>query len=274
MAKTRMLKTDLRTSEKVASWPIELRYFWVLLWGYVDDHGKARDNPLLVKADCFPLDEAITRATVDRWLWDLTSAGVVVRYTAGDTDYLAVRNWSEHQKPQHPTGDVLPRWDASGAVIREPHASFMKSSRKGREPLTPELSRDGFGFGSAVEKSAHHSVGVTFEEFWAVWGKRVARADAERAWAKAVKVADPMAIVLAAQALWESPHRPEKQYIPYPATWLNREQWNDPAPEPPESKGGRQGVAKADTNFAEYERLYGSGDGRARSVPAIDPGVR
>jgi hypothetical protein len=65
MAKTRMLKPDLRTSEKVASWPIEVRYFWVLLWGYVDDHGKGKDNPLLVKADCFPLDPDITGETVD-----------------------------------------------------------------------------------------------------------------------------------------------------------------------------------------------------------------
>jgi hypothetical protein len=60
MAKTRMLKHDLRTSEKVATWPIEIRYFWVLLWGYVDDHGKGKDTPLLVKADCFPLDPNIT----------------------------------------------------------------------------------------------------------------------------------------------------------------------------------------------------------------------
>jgi len=31
--------------------------------------------------------------------------------------------------------------------------------------------------------------------------------------------------------------------------------------------------AKADVNFAEYQRLYGGNDGRAGSVPALDPGV-
>ena len=31
--------------------------------------------------------------------------------------------------------------------------------------------------------------------------------------------------------------------------------------------------SKADKNFAEYQRLYGSGDGGEGSVPALDPGV-
>lgn len=139
MAKTRMLKTDLRTSEKVASWPIELRYFWVLLWGYVDDHGKGRDNPLLVKADCFPLDPDITGEVIDGWLWSLVEAGVIVRYSLNDTDYVKVIHWSEHQKPQHPTPDVLPNPESAGAVLRRLHAPLMKSSGEVHEERTPEL---------------------------------------------------------------------------------------------------------------------------------------
>ena len=51
MAKSRMVSADIRTDEEVNSWPIELRYFWVMLWGYVDDFGRGRYNPRLVKAD-------------------------------------------------------------------------------------------------------------------------------------------------------------------------------------------------------------------------------
>jgi len=128
MAKTRMLKNDLRTSEKVASWPVELRYFWVLLWGYVDDHGKGRDNPLLVKADCFPLDPDITHDTVNGWLWDLVAAGVIVRYTVDGHEYFQIVNWKEHQKPPHPTDDVIPSFDAPAAVRRALHEDFMKDA--------------------------------------------------------------------------------------------------------------------------------------------------
>ena len=226
-----MMKPDLRWSEKVASWPIPVRYFWTLLWGYVDDHGKGKDNPLLVKADCFPLDEDITSATVDEWLWLLARDGVVIRYEVGGARLLAVTNWSEHQKPQHPGKDAFPSPDHAESVVRSPHATLMKPARKTREVLTPELSRDGF----EIEKGGHLAVTVTFDDFWSIWGKKVARSDAEKAWTKAVRSVDPQVIVDAAKALWESPFRPEKQFIPYPATWLNREQWTDPAPEPPEA---------------------------------------
>lgn len=225
-----MMKPDLRWSEKVASWPIPVRYFWTLLWGYVDDHGKGKDNPLLVKADCFPLDEDITSSTIDEWLWLLSEAGVVVRYEVDGVRLLAVKNWAEHQKPQHPGKDIYPDPSHPEAVERTPHATLMKPSRKPRAGLIPELSRDGF----EVEKGGHLAVTVTFDDFWSVWGKRVARAAAEKAWAKAVREVEPSVIVEAARALWESPHRPAKQFIPHPATWLNGKQWNDPPPEPPE----------------------------------------
>lgn len=239
MAKTRMLKHGLRTSEKVASWPVELRYFWVLLWGYVDDHGKGRDNPLLVKADCFPLDEKITRTTVDKWLWDLVAADVVVRYTVDDVDYVAVRNWGEHQKPPHPTEDVLPSFEVPGATIRAVHAKRMKDAGSSHAELSTGLGWVESGFGSGVGLDAHLTASVSFDDFWEAYPKKNNRADAERAWAKAIKLAAPAQIVRAARTLAESPYRPAKQFIPYGATWLNRQQWNDPAPEPPEEERGK-----------------------------------
>lgn len=149
-----MVKPDLRTSEKVASWPYLLRYFWVLLWGYVDDHGKGRDNPLLVKADCFPLDADITGEVVDRLLWALVEADVLVRYTAAGTDYLMVKNWSEHQKPQHPGKDVVLSPDDNASSIRSLHASLMNDAGSAHATLTPELSRDELSRGAPAEQDA------------------------------------------------------------------------------------------------------------------------
>ena len=50
MARIRSVKPELRTSLTVAQWPREVRYFWVLLWGYLDDHGYGVDEPRLIKA--------------------------------------------------------------------------------------------------------------------------------------------------------------------------------------------------------------------------------
>ena len=128
MAKVRMIKAEVRTSEKVASWPLEVRYFWVLLWGYVDDYGRGKDNPKLIKADCFPLDEDITSEVVDGWLWMLSDAGVVIRYEVDGVKYLAVKNWAEHQKPQHAGKDLFPVFTVENARIRTDDATFMQPS--------------------------------------------------------------------------------------------------------------------------------------------------
>ena len=55
MARIRSIKPELRTSLTAAEWPREVRYFWVLLWGYLDDHGYGRTSP------------ASSRATASRW---------------------------------------------------------------------------------------------------------------------------------------------------------------------------------------------------------------
>lgn len=142
MAKTRMLKHDLRTSEKVAFWPIPLRYFWVLLWGYVDDHGKGKDNPQLIKADCFPLDDEITADQLDVWLDRFMLDGVVARYTVDGTRYLKVVNWKEHQKPPHPSPDKIPGPEHPQAVSRMMHESLLHDAG-----TTPATFTNGLGMG-------------------------------------------------------------------------------------------------------------------------------
>jgi len=143
-----------------------------------------------------------------------------------------VTNWAEHQKPQHPGKDAFASPASAGVVVRESPTALMQPSCITHETLTPELSRDGF----EVEKGGHLAVTVTFEDFWAIWGKKVAKAEAQKAWKKAVRTTPGERILEGARVLWDSPWRPAKQFIPHPATWLNREQWNDPAPEPPEDE--------------------------------------
>lgn len=241
MAKTRMIKHDLRTSEKVASWPFEIRYFWVLLWGYVDDHGKGKDNPLLVKSDCLPLDPEVTAEQVDGWLWHLQSEGVIARYMVDGAQYLAIVNWPEHQKPPHPTKDVLPAPTDPRATRRELHASRMKDAGDPTEDFTHELNWVGSGFGFEVEESAHLTAGVTFDDFWAVWPRKDKKKDAETAWRSAIRRSSAERIVEVATEYANHPNRPPKQFVPYGATWLRGDCWKDPMPEPPEadSRGGR-----------------------------------
>lgn len=86
-----------------------------------------------------------------------------------------------------------------------------------------------------------------FERFWSVWPRRQAKGSARAAWAKAVKKASPEVIIQAATLYGNSPYKPEQQFIPMPATWLNGERWLDDAPTAP------QVVTKAQKNLSTVE---------------------
>jgi hypothetical protein len=90
-----------------------MRYFFVLLWGYLDDKGRGFDNPKTIAGDCFPHDEKITASKVDKWLDRMTlgrndKEGPICRYEVDGIRYVHTVNWKEHQKPNRPTPSRLP----------------------------------------------------------------------------------------------------------------------------------------------------------------------
>lgn len=116
MARIRSVKPELRTSEVVASWPREVRYFFVLLWGYLDDKGRGLDVPKTIAGDCFPHDEDVTPAKVNRWLdlmaktkLDPNKPPPICRYEVGGRRYVHCVNWGEHQRANRPTPSRLPQ---------------------------------------------------------------------------------------------------------------------------------------------------------------------
>jgi hypothetical protein len=264
MAKTRMLKHDLRTSEKVASWPIPIRYFWTLLWGYVDDHGKGKDSPLLVKADCFPLDPDITADVVDEWLWHLTEAQVIERYTVGEHNYLAVIHWGEHQKPPHPTKDVMPAHNDPRAVRRELHASRMKDAGSMPEDFTHGLGwvKSGFGSGFVNESSpaamerTQPDLDALFDDAYSHWPKKVER----KAAAEKFKVAAKRlgADVLVAHIIRFGDAyavTTEKKFVPALGVWISHERWTDELPAAEGRPPAKQKLTRVEENILFTQQL-------------------
>lgn len=72
--------------------------------------------------------------------------------------------------------------------------------------------------------------GGSFEAFWTAYPKKKSKGDARRAWEK-LKPSDDLvtAIMEKLSALKKSTDwtKESGKYIPYPATWLNKEGWND-----------------------------------------------
>ncbi len=138
MARIRSIKPEIRMSETVNAWPIEVRYFWIMLWGYVDDFGKGRDNSKLIVADTYPLDDSVSHEDVSRWLDILAESKVIQRYTVDGKNYMAVTNWSEHQRPSHPAKSVIPDPPLDSAEVQtemQSSVTIPESSGNPPEPL-------------------------------------------------------------------------------------------------------------------------------------------
>lgn len=71
-----------------------------------------------------------------------------------------------------------------------------------------------------------------FDEFYAAYPRKTAKAAARKAWAKAIKTTDPDVIITATHAYAEQRRYENPKYTPYPATWLNAGQWDDEPDQP------------------------------------------
>lgn len=98
----------------------------------------------------------------------------------------------------------------------------------------------------------------SFEEFYSSYPRRVGKEAAKRAFVKASKEVDPEVIVAGAKRLAADPNLPEKQFVPYPATWLNRAGWED---EPYPVRGsGKTNSQRNIENLREKMKLLERGE--------------
>jgi uncharacterized protein YdaU (DUF1376 family) len=66
-----------------------------------------------------------------------------------------------------------------------------------------------------------------FEEFWDRYPKRIGKADAHKAYARAMKKITHDDLMFALSERLPALAAKDKQYRPNPATWLNQERWTD-----------------------------------------------
>lgn len=69
-----------------------------------------------------------------------------------------------------------------------------------------------------------------FETFWTCYPRKVAKGDARKAWKQTASIRpnmDTLIAAVAAQRKCEQWLKDGGQYIPYAATWLRAERWDD-----------------------------------------------
>lgn len=94
-----------------------------------------------------------------------------------------------------------------------------------------------------------------FEAFWKYYPRKVGRPQAEKAMKKALKRDTQENILTGFEKHLHAWSKCDKQYIPHPATWLNRDGWND---EPPiQSNKNAVSTTLIPGNFSVYLKSKG-----------------
>jgi hypothetical protein len=72
-----------------------------------------------------------------------------------------------------------------------------------------------------IKNKEENTVDASFDTFWLLYPKRIAKADALKAWKQATKKKTADELIALTKAYSES-KLPDMTYIPYPASWLNK----------------------------------------------------
>lgn len=101
MARIRTIKPEFFTSLTIADLPLTARLTFIGLWTHVDDEGRCVDEPRLIRAAVWPLDDRLA-SDVEDDLRALHDASLILRYEHAGRRYLAIRSWDEHQRIDKP----------------------------------------------------------------------------------------------------------------------------------------------------------------------------
>ena len=91
-----------------------------------------------------------------------------------------------------------------------------------------------------------------FDQFWEAYPNKVDKARARKAWNKLSGKKELLAIS-GAKAFASDPNLPPKRFIPFPATWLNGERWED-GPLPERTRRG-ESTTRAEENARRLREL-------------------
>lgn len=235
MARIRTIKPGFFRSYDVTPLSYRARLTWIGLWTYVDDEGRGRDDARIIKGELWALEDEVTWQEVEKDLTELSVKGHVVRYEVSGKLYLCIPTWFDHQVISRPSKSRFPSvnegviWDSPRFSEDSVSAPGVDTAGKGRGKGNGSRNREEEPAPAALT-SIHSDVLEGFDAFWNIWPRSEGKAEARKAWAKAVRKADPDTIVDAANAYNSHPDRPAAQYVPHGSTWLNGERWNDGPP--------------------------------------------
>ncbi len=203
----RILREGILTSSRVdalASWAEEC--FYRRLISVVDDYGRYFAQPMLLRAACFPLKlNRVSDLDIETWLASLQSNSLLLVYEQAGARFLELADFRQQRRA---TKSKFPDPPADAVPLELPATAAPPAQRKRKTP----------------------ALNGAFLDFWSAYPRKIAKADAERAWIKLAPddaQAQAICAAVAQQKQSEAWKKDRGAFIPHPATWLNGKRWTD-----------------------------------------------
>lgn len=192
--------------------------------------------------------------SVRRAIADLIAAGLLEELHDGRTTEDAGSATEARRFRFLMPSDVVPVWDPAPRKVREPRAHGagtragdastrahgagdlepkVKPNENEPIPPNPPPASQGSLLPTSPPPAAreHRGHDLSFEAFWSAFPRKAGKADARKAWARAIRRARPEDIIRGAIRYRDDPNRPD-EFTKWPQGWLNGDRWLDaPLPE-------------------------------------------
>jgi hypothetical protein len=220
MARSRMIKPEFWDDEKLAKVSRDARLTYIGLWNFCDDYGTTKANSLWLKSRIFPFDEKIALKDFERWISELIEIKRIFKFSENGDNFYYLPNFLKHQVINRPSKTRYP----------EPSVEILSYSLKAHGVLTDEVEVELEREKKEKEKEKASQADIDFEKFYNSYPKKVGRIKAENVWKKTKSKMPPIEkIISKIEELKKSDQwtKDGGEFIPHPATWLNRGGWDD-----------------------------------------------
>jgi hypothetical protein len=185
--------------------------------------------------------KSIKPSTINETLGRLEDIGLIRLYEVDDRPYLKVLKWSDHQRVRvskhkypEPTAEQLAascgnlrRVAANGGKLRPESNPIQSNPNPYPNPNTnPNPNPNP----SPWRKESAKTDSIDFDVFWEAYPRKESKPAAKKAFDKIHPDEQLMQKIITSIRAWkESAQWKENggQFIPYPASWLNQQKWND-----------------------------------------------
>jgi hypothetical protein len=245
---SRLLREGILDSDAVNELSFPAEVFYRRLMSVVDDFGRFDGRPSILRSRLYPLRiETVREADIPRWIAECEKAGLIVLYAVDGKQYILFRKLGsprakESKYPAPPDGlehyvaNTHPFTDENGCKQTKasvPGSGSGSGSGSVRPPQPPEAGGVVSGRQPRKPKTLEET-DPRFLRFWESYPRKVAKPDAARAFAKIDPPEELLEEILRAVSRAVKSDAWTKdggQFIPHPATWLNKRRWEDESPE-------------------------------------------